>query len=396
VCCTSIGHQTGAAQDLVRDDNQANTIFESEQPAGGCGAAEAGRNGSAVGGVHIDSSSSLHYLYRMSIERSTRQAPVQNSAALHEFLRGLIDYAGLFPPAGLPMEDAATNYAAYKRQHHEWMLSSFICPAARLGELHQYADLFTSAHPLALSVLASGGQDGTPLEERLLAELDVTASFFHSYSGSVRAQALEVRIPESVVERGSGSVAGLVESIVAMLDDSPIMFERLYLEVGLGGDWRRDVFEALNGITGTRVEHLVAGLKMRCGGLSADAFPTAEQVAHIITCCHEARLPFKATAGLHHPIRHFDRRIEVMQHGFFNVFGAGVLLHALDLTEAALRQVIRSENLRSFTFDNDGFAFQDLRITTSQLKNARENFAHSFGSCSVDEPLQDLHSAGLL
>ena len=54
--------------------------------------------------------------------------------ALHALLDGLIDYAGLFPPAKLPMGDAVRNYAAYLRSEHEWMLGRFICPVSRLEE----------------------------------------------------------------------------------------------------------------------------------------------------------------------------------------------------------------------------------------------------------------------
>lgn len=59
----------------------------------------------------------------MSLPRSVRSA-----------LRGLIDYAGLFPPAQESMDDAVRHYAAYRRAAHQWMLGRFVVPASRLDE----------------------------------------------------------------------------------------------------------------------------------------------------------------------------------------------------------------------------------------------------------------------
>src|SRR5262249_48230544 len=43
--------------------------------------------------------------------------------------------------------------------------------------------------------------------------------------------------------------------------------------------------------------------KMRTGGVTPEAIPSADTVAEYILACAERRLAFKATAGLHHPIR---------------------------------------------------------------------------------------------
>ncbi len=54
--------------------------------------------------------------------------------SFQHFMNGLVDYAGLFPPARLDMSSAVENYALYRSETLAWMLGRFICPAARLAE----------------------------------------------------------------------------------------------------------------------------------------------------------------------------------------------------------------------------------------------------------------------
>lgn len=319
------------------------------------------------------------------------------SAGLRAFLTGLIDYAGLFPPARLPLEEAVPNFAAYRQSSDAWMLGRFICPAARLADLGAYADLFTPDAPFPVSVLGTGGADADSFRRAFRDDLLAVKAFEDRHEGGVRADLLETRLPDSVAEAGSDAVAGVLLRVSEAVAEAGMTFERMHFEVGFIGDWR----ETVGGAIAALARHNVGGgppvgFKVRCGGVTPDAFPTPDQVAFVLAACRDAGVPFKATAGLHHPVRHYDRAIGAMMHGFLNVFGAGVLAHALDLTEAALRQLLRGESIKAFSFDAAGFAFQDLSISTEQVARAREAFAISYGSCSFDEPRDDLRAAGLL
>ena len=80
--------------------------------------------------------------------------------ALRSLLTGLIDYAGLFPPAGLGMEAAVRNYDSYVRDEHAWMLGRFIVPAARLAEYEDtVCNSGVDASGWSLSVLATASDD---------------------------------------------------------------------------------------------------------------------------------------------------------------------------------------------------------------------------------------------
>lgn len=319
------------------------------------------------------------------------------SAGLRAFLSGLIDYAGLFPPARLPLEDAVPNFAAYRQSSDAWMLGRFICPALRLDGLAAYTDLFEPGRPFPVSVLGTGGSDAETFLRSFRNDLDAVRACEAAHEGRVRTDLLEVRFPNAVTEAGVDAVAELLLRVSEALDGAGVAFERVYVEAAFAGDWRRTVHGTVTALARHDVGSASTfGFKVRCGGVTPDAFPTPEQVAFVLATCRDAKVAFKATAGLHHPVRHYDRAVEAMMHGFLNVFGAGVLAHALDLSEAAIRQVLRAESAKAFTFDEAGFAFQDLRISAEQVARARTTFATSYGSCSFDEPREDLRAAGLL
>jgi hypothetical protein len=129
--------------------------------------------------------------------------------------------------------------------------------------------------------------------------------------------------------------------------------------------------------------------------VTVDAFPSIEQVAWAIASVRDAGVPLKCTAGLHHPIRHYNESVQTKMHGFLNVFGAGVLAEAKDLSQAQIQPILEDENPKNFTFDENDFAWKDLRVATSELAKSRL-FVTSFGSCSFDEPREDLRKLGIL
>jgi hypothetical protein len=163
----------------------------------------------------------------------------------------------------------------------------------------------------------------------------------------------------------------------------------IFCEPVLGSSWDRQLDWADR--AGPR-----AGLKLRCGGLSATAFPSTEIVAAVIAQCRDRRIKWKATAGLHHPLRHFDPALQTHMHGFINLFTAGVLALARGLSIEQIREIIEDEDPAHFHFDDAGLRWRDVSATMAETTNARGNFATSFGSCSFDEPRDDLRALGWL
>jgi hypothetical protein len=138
--------------------------------------------------------------------------------------------------------------------------------------------------------------------------------------------------------------------------------------------------------------------KIRTGGVKPEAIPAVEQVAAFIVACAERRLPLKATAGLHHPIRavhplsYETDAPRAMMHGFLNVFlAAAFAWHG----ERNLEPILAETDVNAFRFD-EGARWRDRSLDAGQVREAREQFGHSFGSCSFEEPVHDLEALGLL
>jgi len=138
--------------------------------------------------------------------------------------------------------------------------------------------------------------------------------------------------------------------------------------------------------------------KLRTGGVKPDSIPAVGDVAAFIVACAQRRLPFKATAGLHHPVRALypltyeaDSPRAVM-HGFLNVFlAAAFAWHG----EHEIEPILAETDPAAFRFD-DRAHWRDRSLDAAQVREARLQFAHSFGSCSFDEPVRDLESLGHL
>ena len=315
------------------------------------------------------------------------------SPALHAFLHSLIDYAGLFPPARLALDPALHNYARYRQHADRWMLGRFILPAARLAELDALSDLFTQAPPFSFSVLGHAELPEVEALRRTVADAR-TAEAHHD--GQIVVESFEFKLSASL----AADPARLAELFAAFREEcGPDATDRAFFEVSLlGADWRCDVDTVAQAVAAhnAKAGREALGVKLRCGGVTPEVFPTTEALACALAACHEAGVPFKATAGLHHPVRHVADEVGAMMHGFLNVFGAAILVRVHDLDRATLERMLLDEAPDHFHFDTDGFSWMDWGALPEQIEEARVHFATSYGSCSFEEPREDLQALGLL
>lgn len=292
-------------------------------------------------------------------------------------LRDLIDYAGLFPPASLAMAPAVANYDAYSRSEQNWILGRFIVPVARLGEFDKaFTGLLTPTPRFPswrLSVLL--GSDPVADVARIR---EFNPRVQNSASGRrAIVEAVEVKVANA------GEITRLSGIIPAEL--------AAYFEIPLSNC--RECIAAV-AACGRRA-------KIRAGGETADKFPPPESVVEFIRLCAASDVPFKATAGLHHPLRSVHRftyqpesALGIM-HGFVNVFLAAAFLRAGMNTNLAV-QLLEEQSVRAFHFDVDGVAWREHRLSRDEIAAARRDFSISFGSCSFTEPIDDLRSLHLL
>lgn len=139
----------------------------------------------------------------------------------------------------------------------------------------------------------------------------------------------------------------------------------------------------------SNADHPTFGYKMRTGGVTADAFPTSAQIAAALVVPATHQVPIKFTAGLHHPLRQYRDEVQTKMHGFLNVLGAGVLAAEHKWDAAQTTAMLEDEDAGSFKFDDESFAWRDWKIDVQRLRD-RRRFVTSFGSCSFEEPRDDL------
>ena len=320
---------------------------------------------------------------------------------LRVLLEDIIDYAGLFPPASLSLSEAIKNFAKYRTSREAWLLGRFVVPATSLTELDAHAALFGSDSPFRFSVLAGRGSDASTFIKQLESDLDTVAAFRSRHKEGVTIDAIEMRTPEVLLTTDVVSVSHFMTAVDDVLERHALQSADLFFEIPLDQNCRQTVpiiVGALHSFNRERTdeEHGRAGLKMRMGGTDAEAFPSVDSIAFGMAACRDAGVAFKATAGLHHPVRHFSDDVKTKMHGFLNVFVAAVLASAEDATETELASVLTEENARAFAFNDNGFEWSGYRAGIDAIARARRDLAVSFGSCSFAEPVEDLRSIDLL
>lgn len=285
----------------------------------------------------------------------------------------LIDYAGLFPPAELPPAEARRDYESARTGAHAWMLGRFIIPAALLLKAPDTVDA-------PLSVIATGKVD---VLERL-GELRAAGS---------RIEALEIPIASSIsplrTVLSADEILDVTGELEAAITTVGLRDVPTYVEVPRAAPWWPMLPAVMDALARMQLR-----AKLRCGGVTADAFPSVAEVANFIAAAADAGVAFKATAGLHHPVRHLDSATGFTMHGFLNILAATALARGLDSKNLA--EIIAEEDATAFAFDDVSFAWRDHRAEVTQLQHARREAFAGYGSCSFDEPIEDLTALGIL
>lgn len=253
-------------------------------------------------------------------------------SASRALLEGIIDYAGLFPPAALTPEAAFREYDTLQQHPQSWMLARFVLPVSLLS---------SPSLPSRLSVVAKG-------------------------------EAIEFPPLPSQVE--SLEIAGSLKT-----ETSVFVFQEI--------DWR-------TGIPGAMPDR--GGVKLRTGGLTADMIPPASAVAAFLIAAAERRLPVKFTAGLHQPLPHEDASVGARMHGFLNIFAAAFAAYTGERNVQRLIHIIDELHASDFHFTETAWQAGPLEFPTPTIRDLRRNWVISFGSCSFQEPVDALQTLGFL
>ncbi|HEY4131305.1 MAG TPA: hypothetical protein VGM50_11850 [Gemmatimonadaceae bacterium] len=294
--------------------------------------------------------------------------------ALRALLAGIVDYAGLFPPAALDMSSAVRNYAQYRSESEAWMLGRFVLPASRLDE-------FSAARAALVDERDSSWRLAVLLGPDAVSDLERAHRFNEANGGASAAAVIDV------VE-GKFTTP---ESIAAVGERARPEFT-LFAEIPIEGD------------SSTLMDAIAAAgvnAKIRTGGVTADAFPSPELIVRFIRRCVDAKVTFKATAGLHHPLRAEQRLTYAtdaprgVMYGFLNVFLVSAYIE-FGMSDADAHELLLDGDPEAFAFTDASIAWRGRNLSAAQLRLARDVVATSFGSCSFREPVDDLHELSIL
>jgi len=299
--------------------------------------------------------------------------------ARRALLGALIDHAALFPPASMRMEDAVAEDRAARGGAYGWMLARFVCPASRLGELREGFGGWPAVPPLSVVLDGVGQTDEASWSEALEADAREVES---ALASGAPVEAVELRLPSP----RPGSAALIAAQTVLR----PLKAE-VYLELLPGEAWRNDVPAAIGAASAVG-----ARVKMRCGGETAAAVPPVELLALALASCRDTGVVLKATAGLHHPVRHTDEATGITMHGFLNLLAAAAFGAAHNLRPSGLERVLAEEDPGVFEVSADELRVNGQRASADEIAAARRHLFVSYGSCSWREPVDDLRELGVL
>jgi hypothetical protein len=271
---------------------------------------------------------------------------------LRALLENLIDYAGLFPPSALHMARAVENYQRYRESPESWMLARFVVPVSRLDE---FEATLSGQVPLVSALIGADLESDLDRIERSPVPID-----------TIEMKASDADYIESAVRR-------IRRHITPYFEISDVSLVPAIRSTG-------------------------ARAKIRTGGVTPEAFPPAAHIAQFLEICAATGTPFKATAGLHHPLRCYRPLTysadgpSGWMFGFLNVFIAAVLARK----GISVERVLTEESVSAFRFAGHAIEWSGHTISTEEIVSARREFAISFGSCSFEEPVADLRALKLL
>src|SRR4051794_18772327 len=284
------------------------------------------------------------------------------------YLNAFVDDAAIFPPGNAPLEQAVADHVNHREEEYADLVGGFVVSDLKVADLSSVLEERGSANvsePLGINLVVTGGAGAIAPAVTWVARSEGLA---------LRAIEFALRDEENLAHNAQRLIQ-VVDSIEDQLGDVVV-----HAEPPLPPDTPTHGWLAALDELAAREIHL----KFRTGGATEDLFPSSPRLAVCIESALDRELPFKCTAGLHHAVRHRDEHTGFEHHGFLNVLAA---------TRTALDGAGVDE-VAKVLVEPDAAALTGSLEPTS-LERARRWF-RSFGSCSIDEPLDDLTTLGLL
>jgi hypothetical protein len=291
--------------------------------------------------------------------------------SLKQLLSSIVDYAGIFPPAQLNLPEAMLMYDRAQSSSEQWMLNQFVLPASRLQDwIKLLPTLPPSPHPKGwcLSVI---------LSQNWSAELDMIeqltqVAVLHQHNTRISAWEIAPLAPDEI------------KAVRLHLPAEAIAF----WEIPVGADLAPYL---------PVLQQTGMAAKLRTGGITSAAFPDCAQLSQSILSLAKANIPFKATAGLHHALRgdyritYDSNSVSTTMHGFLNVALLAAFALQQTITFDQALALLEESSIAAFQFTHTAITWRDRSLSLLEIDRSRKQFFRSFGSCSFQEPIDDLN-----
>lgn len=330
---------------------------------------------------------------------TTRLSHKESSVdALKALMLRSLDYAGVFPPAQLPMNDAVKEFVRCRQDKNEWFLARFVLPVARIGEFVQLAgaELAEAAavhQPWNLTGLIRSGASIDEALAVLRSDAKLLRGLIDTHPDALTVDSCELPLPEEVINSHDQEIArGFFAAALKIFDENNF-HGPVFWEVNL-----KKSFEHV-ALAAHHANLLQAGrvcLKFRTGGLTAASIVSPENLARAFKVARDGHVPFKLTAGLHLGMRHYDSSVGADLFGFINVFAAAVLSATHSLSETEIQLMLEEKDSAAFVFASGKLSWKNYEAGVTEIRNARTSGLRSFGSCSFFEPIEDMKKLKLL
>lgn len=319
---------------------------------------------------------------------------------LQELFGHSIDYAGLFPPASLTLEEAIKNYLEYAQSPLSIYLGNFVTVYRYIESLNEILENISdrmgnsdsensiSTDSIPLTVILSEDDAVSTIKDLLCTEV------IHD---SIKLCSFELKLSETLCN--DSDLEDLLKQIVEVMQAAGLPDIRIYFEVLQTGDAGKDdlAFSILasnvarfkSKVTSTDGDHLM-GLKCRFANAEAKKVPGIDLVCAMLITAMQAGLPLKATQGLHHLLSNKKGDPRHCRFGYLSLFVACGLLCGSDITKDDLETLLAEENVENFKIRGSSISWRNYRLTIQEIREARRRFLSAFGSCSFTEPLNEL------
>jgi hypothetical protein len=322
--------------------------------------------------------------------------------SLNIFMQGLLDYAGLYPPATLSLQDSLKNFAGYYHHNHENWLGKFILPVNKIDDtilILSKQNIFSKLKNKAqFSIILSNSKSLSEYQNCLQNDLILIKKLMNQFGDTIDLQSFEILPPIEVVN-----------------SDNTILMRNFLIyssEILFGFSDRADFYcelpfsEKLNDyLTAIKKQNenislLKVSVKLRTGGVTPQQIPSSKEIANAIILCAEQKLPIKATAGLHVPVPNDNPQVGAKLHGFLNIFSCMLLCYDKILNDQKtinpqeLEDIMTTYSYKDFKFSETGLQIgesKDRFISNQKMTDLRKDYIKSFGTCSFLEPIEHLH-----